>query len=96
MKKSRWKLPYIHSSFFKKRKIFSTKTLGLSNFRNSTIPATFCGRRCYIHNGAWALTTKIEENMIGFKVGDFSITKKFNGQRGLKRKTHKRSKKHKK
>jgi len=93
MKKSKWKLPYIHSLFFKKRKCKQVKNLALSNFRNSTISYPYIGKRGYIYNGLWPLTTLFEEKMVGFKIGDFSITKKFDTQLQKKRKTQRRTKK---
>ena len=63
--------------FFKKRKCQQVKNLALSNFRNSTITYPYIGKRGYIYNGSWPLTTLFEEKMVGFKIGDFSITKKF-------------------
>lgn len=34
----------------------------------------------------------ITEDMVGFKIGSFSITKKFDGQRNIKRKTKRKTK----
>lgn len=71
------KITLHHPSFFKKRKYGVTKNIALSNFRNSTITFPYIGRKGYIYNGAWSLTKTIEENMVGFKFGEYSITKKF-------------------
>ena len=92
MKKSRWKLPYIHPSFFKKSKCKGKKNIALSNFRNSMITFPYVGRRGYIYNGAWSLTTLFEDSMVGFKIGEFSMTKKFDTQLQKKRKTRRKTK----
>jgi len=51
MKRSRWKLSYIHSGLLKKRTAFSVKAINFTGFRSSTIPVIYIGRRGYIYNG---------------------------------------------
>ena len=93
MKKSNWKLSYIHPWFFKKSFVKKSRNLVLSNFRNSTIIPKMIGLKASIYNGAWLLTKTFEEKMVGLKVGEFSITKKFDGQAQNKRKTKRKTKK---
>lgn len=92
MKKSRWKLPYIQSSFFKKTKLRKWKDIPYTTLRNSTIPYTYIGKRGYVYNGAWKSTILIDEKMVGFKIGEFVITKQFDKQLQRKRKTQRRTK----
>lgn len=92
MKKSVWKLNYIHPMFFKS-KIYKKSTLGLSNYRQSSVIPQLIGKKVYIYNGAWKLTKKLEVSMIGFKLGVFSKTKEFSCQTKSKHKSkHKKSK----
>jgi len=92
LKRAGWKLVYIHPAFFKP-KLYRKANLALSNFRNSIIPTKLVGLKTYIYNGAWALTKVIEEKMVGLKIGEVSITKKFEGQAQTKRKTKRKTKK---
>jgi len=92
LKRSSWKLVYMHSAFFKP-KLYRKMNLALSNFRNSIIPSKFVGYKTYIYNGAWTLTKVIEDKMVGLKIGEFSLTKKFEGQAQTKRKTKRKTKK---
>jgi len=92
MKRSRWKLSYIHSALVKKRKVFSSKAINFTGFRSSTIPSLYIGRRGYIYNGRWSQTIVFEADTLGHKIGEYSITKKFDSQLRQKRKTKRRSK----
>jgi ribosomal protein S19 len=77
MKRSRWKLAYIHSGLIKKRTAFSAKAINFTGFRGSTIPLIYIGRRGYIYNGRWSQTIVFESDTLGHKIGEYSITKKF-------------------
>jgi ribosomal protein S19 len=91
MKRSIWKLPYIHTVFFKKRFFF--KNFFNLKIRNSVIPSSFCDKRIRIYNGIWYLSKDIALNVVGFKVGEFSFTKRSDTQIHLKFKSKKKSKK---
>jgi len=93
MKRSRWKLSYIHSGLLKKRTAFSVKAINFTGFRSSTIPVIYIGRRGYIYNGRWSQTIVFEADSLGHKIGEYSITKKFDTQLRQKRKTKRRTKK---
>jgi len=80
MKRSLWKLPYISKNLFDKRKISTKRSLNLTDFRASTIPAYFVGKKVCIYNGAWLLTKNIDERMVGLKIGEFSVSKRFDKQ----------------
>lgn len=94
MKKSSWKLPYINPNFFTKR-MYKKNTLALSIYRNSLISSKLVGKKIFVYNGAWLLTKTIDERMVGFKIGELSITKKFDGQALNKRKVKRKTKKNK-
>jgi len=92
MKRSQWKITYIHPLFF--RKSFYTKQpLILSRHRNSIVNTKLIGAKIHIYNGAWLLTKLVEPFMVGHKIGSFSITKKFDCQAQNKRKTKRKTKK---
>jgi len=91
MKKSVWKLNYIHPMFFK-LKIYKKTTIGVSNYRHSSIIPQLIGRKIYIYNGAWKLTKKIDVSMLGLKIGEFSKTKEFSCQSQTKQKSKRKSK----
>jgi len=91
MKRSIWKYPYIPLNFFKKRFLLKSN-LSLSSFRHCLVPRPFIGRKGFIYNGAWFKTKNFEESMVGCKIGEFAITKKFDGQLRRKHKTKKKTK----
>lgn len=94
MKRSVWKLPYIHNVFFKKRLIFKKRI----NFvmRNSIIPRTFLDKRLSIYNGAWSLSRNVITSTVGLKLGEIAFTKRSDRQTHTKTKSKKKSKKNKK
>lgn len=73
-KKASWKLPFIHPIFFKKRNVLK-KSLKLK-LRNSVIPADYVNKRIRVYNGIWFLSQDVNTNMIGYKLGQFSYTKR--------------------
>lgn len=91
MKRSVWKLPFIHNVFFKKRLLL--KNLFNFKLRNSLIPATLVDKRLRIYNGIWFLSHDVSPNTVGFKLGEFSFTKRCDTQIHLKFKSKKKSKK---
>lgn len=70
-----WKLPFIHSIFFKKR--FISKLSPRIRIRNSTLPFSFVSKRIRVYNGIWYLSSDVVSNMVGFKLGQFSYTRRF-------------------
>ena len=83
---------YIHPIFFKNR-LYNKRILNVSQFRNSTIINKLIGLKMHVYNGLWLLTKIIDERMLKYKIGSFSITKKFDGQTQKKRKTKRKTKK---
>jgi len=45
--------------------------------RSSTIPETLIGQPVFIHNGKTFIKSYITREKVGFKFGDFAITRKF-------------------
>lgn len=70
MSRSKWKIPFIDPSLINKKsqkiKIFS---------RQSTIYPFFLHKTVLIHNGKSMIKTKITDNMLGQKFGEFVKTK---------------------
>lgn len=94
MKRVNWKLPFISSALMKSRCINSdVNKVKVLWFRNSVIPPFMVGRRIRVYNGAWFLVQTINPEMVGTKFGEYSITKRLDGQLKSRMKTKKKSKK---
>ena len=52
--------------------------------RRSTIYPEFVGHTIAVHNGKDFIPVYITEEMVGHKLGEFSLTRKFNGHAGNK------------
>lgn len=91
MKRSVWKLPYIHPTFLKKRN--RSKNLITTKIRNSIISNFYVDKKICIYNGIWFLSKDISSTMVGLKLGEFSFTKRSDTQLHIKRKSKKKSKK---
>ena len=50
--------------------------------RRSTIPPEFIGHTIAVHNGIKFIPVYITENMVGHKLGEFSLTRTFRGHGG--------------
>ena len=50
--------------------------------RNSTISPEFVGHTLAIHNGKQFIPVFITENMVGHKLGEFSLTRTYRGHSG--------------
>ena len=53
--------------------------------RNSTIPPEFVGYTFNVHNGKQHIPVFITENMVGHKLGEFSLTRTFRSHAGDKK-----------
>ena len=58
------------------------KTMIKTWSRRSTITPEMVGYTIYVHNGKDHLPVFVVENMVGHKLGEFSLTKKFLGHGG--------------
>ena len=69
------KSPFIHSIFPKKR--FILKSNPILKIRNSILPVSYVSKRIRVYNGIWYLSSDVVSNMVGFKSGQFSYTRRF-------------------
>ena len=88
MTKSAWKIPYIDNSI--KKKINKFFFLIKTRSRSSMISPEFVGKTFQVYNGIKFIDVKVNESMIGHKLGEFSLTrkqcvhKKFIKKKGIK------------
>ena len=52
--------------------------------RRSTIYPDFVGHTFAVHNGREFIPVYVTEDMVGHKLGEFALTRKFNGHAGQK------------
>ena len=55
--------------------------------RRSTITPDMVGHTLAVHNGMKFIPVYVSENMVGHKLGEFSMTRTFRGHSGKKEKT---------
>lgn len=72
MTRSRWKGPFLGSSVLR---IFSLKKTKIWS-RNSVIPHYLIGETIFVYNGKEFKRVLITREKIGFKFGEFSLTRK--------------------
>lgn len=73
MSRSKWKGPVVCLSFLKKTEsFFSFKSYS----RRSQISSASLQKRIHIHTGFQFRTVVITSKLLGFKLGDFALTKK--------------------
>jgi len=85
MARSLKKGPYVEESLLKKvQKLNSEnkKTVVKTWSRRSTIYPDFVGHTIAVHNGKDFIPVYITEEMVGHKLGEFSLTRKFTGHAG--------------
>jgi small subunit ribosomal protein S19 len=74
MTRAIWKGPFVDSIFLKKK----SKTPNLKIWsRSSMIPALLIGETVLVHNGKDFKKVTITREKIGFKFGDFSLTRRY-------------------
>jgi small subunit ribosomal protein S19 len=73
MTRSKWKGPFLGNSVLKNVGLKKTKIWS----RSSVIPGFLVGETVYIHNGKEFKRVVITREKIGYKFGDFSLTRKF-------------------
>lgn len=72
MTRSKWKGPFVGNSILKNQVLKKTNIW----CRSSVIPSFLIGETVYIHNGIEFKRVLITREKIGFKFGDFSLTRK--------------------
>ena len=90
MARSIKKGPYIAVKLGKKVEAMndgkSKKTVMKTWSRRSTISPDFVGHTFAVHNGNKFIPVYCTENMVGHKLGEFSITRQFKGHSGNNKK----------
>ena len=87
MARSLKKGPYIEKSLLKKVQNLNKenkKTVIKTWSRRSTIFPEFVGHTIAVHNGKDFIPVYITEEMVGHKLGEFALTRKFTGHAGKK------------
>ena len=87
MARSLKKGPYVAHSLMKKVKTLNEngkKEVIKTWSRRSTIFPDFIGHTIAVHNGREFIPVYITEDMVGHKLGEFSLTRKFGGHAGKK------------
>jgi len=87
MARSLKKGPYVSESLLKKVQELNKenkKTVIKTWSRRSTIYPDFVGHTIAVHNGKDFIPVYITEEMVGHKLGEFALTRKFNGHGGSK------------
>ena len=85
MARSQKKGPYVDEKWF--RKVLRARETGTSApirtwSRRCTIVPEFVGHRFEVHNGKVFHPVFITEEMVGHKLGEFSLTRTFRGHAG--------------
>jgi small subunit ribosomal protein S19 len=87
MARSLKKGPYVEASLLKKVQELNKenkKTVVKTWSRRSTIFPDFVGHTIAVHKGKDFIPVYITEEMVGHKLGEFALTRKFNGHGGNK------------
>ncbi len=87
MAKSIKKGPYVFDRLLKKIQTLNkneNKEVTKTWSRRSTIYPDFIGHTIAIHNGKEFIPVYITEDMVGHKLGEFALTRKFGGHAGKK------------
>ena len=87
MARSLKKGPYVFDRLLKKvQKLNDTgkKEVVKTYSRRSTIFPDFVGHTIAVHNGKEFIPVYITEDMVGHKLGEFALTRKFGGHAGQK------------
>ncbi len=88
MSRSSRKGPYVDLkvlSKVEKQKASGTKTPIKTWSRSCTIVPDFIGHTFSVHNGRSFTQVHITDNMVGHKLGEFSMTRTFRGHSGAKK-----------
>ncbi len=87
MARSSKKMPFVEASLMKKVKAAKTSTkkeVIKTWSRRSTIYPDFIGLTFAVHNGKDFIPVYVTEEMVGHKLGEFALTRKFTGHGGNK------------
>ncbi len=87
MSRSIWKGPFVDGYLLKKvQKVMNSgkKTSIKTWSRRSTILPDFVGFTFLVHNGKAFIPVLVNEDMVGHKFGEFSLTRTYKGHTGSK------------
>lgn len=76
MSRSKWKGPFVDVSVLKLKKKLTAKSKKVWS-RSSQIPSSLLGKTISVYNGKEFKPVLVTREKIGFKFGDFSITRKY-------------------
>lgn len=77
MSRSTWKKPFSESYIFKSIYLNNNSQKPITLWsRNSLIFPSFIGKVFSVYNGKKFINIQVHEGMIGFKFGDFVVTRK--------------------
>ncbi len=81
MGRSNKKGPYVDAKLFKKVKAgLGEKGKSIKTWaRSSQIPPEFVGKYFAVHNGRTFIEVFVTEDMVGHRLGEFSLTRTFRG-----------------
>ena len=84
MSRSTKKGPFVDAKLLKKVIALAPedKTVIKTWARSSSISPEMVGKTIAVHNGKTHVPVFITENMVGHKIGEFSLTRKFRGHSG--------------
>lgn len=83
--------PYIEPKLAKKVEAMGSRRDPIKTWaRRSTIPPDFIGHTFLVHNGKTHVKVYISEDMVGHKLGEFSLTRQFRGHTNKKESGKKR------
>lgn len=85
MSRSLKKGPFIDTSLLEKIEAMNTaneKKVIKTWSRRSTVIPEMIGHTLAVHNGRKFVPVYVTENMVGHKLGEFSLTRKFGGHSG--------------
>ncbi|MDD2625456.1 MAG: 30S ribosomal protein S19 [Bacilli bacterium] len=88
MARSLKKKPYVFDRLMKRVNDLNTngkKEVLKTWSRRSTIYPEFVGHTFAVHNGKEFIPVYVTEDMVGHKLGEFSMTRKFTGHTGEKK-----------
>jgi len=71
--RSLWKVPYINSLYF--QKYFLKKRIYKIKYKNSSISSNFIDKKVRIYDGRFVKTLNINNDMVGYKFGEFIFSK---------------------
>lgn len=76
MSRSKWKSPFVSIDLLKQLKKNTKKKVLYTKSRNSIILENFVGWTIFVYQGTKYNKLLITSNMVGYKLGEFSFTRK--------------------